>query len=103
MATTGTRIVTVKAEEDIDHITLEVLDTGIGLPPMDPKRLFEKGMSTKPEGSGFGLFYADRVLGRYKGNIALSQRMEEGGVRVEIVLRRADSTKPQGHRRRMNE
>jgi signal transduction histidine kinase len=93
MVSADTRTVTIKAREDIDRVTLEVLDTGTGMPAMDPERLFEKGMSTKPQGSGFGLYYARRVLRRYKGDIALSRRTGAGGVRVEIVLKRADGRK----------
>jgi sensor histidine kinase regulating citrate/malate metabolism len=65
------------------------------MPSVDPESLFEKGTSTKPLGSGFGLYYARRVLRRYKGDITLSERTDDDGVRVKIVLRRADTRRTQ--------
>lgn len=58
---------------------LEVEDEGPGLAPEVRARLFSPHVTTKPHGSGMGLFLAQRLLsGRYGGALELEPRRPAG-------------------------
>ena len=65
---------------------VEVLDDGPGLPPAVRERLFEPHVTTKPHGSGMGLFLAHRLATtRYGGALRLEAR-PEGGTAAIVEL-----------------
>lgn len=69
-----------------DGATLEIDDRGPGLPPEVRRRLFTPHVSTKPNGSGMGLFLAHRIAGfRYGGRLQLLDR-ENGGTTARLDL-----------------
>jgi signal transduction histidine kinase len=70
--------VIITAKNDGEHITVAVIDQGIGLDDKIEKRLFQPHISTKPEGAGMGLYIAKRIISlHYNGNIELkNQRMD---------------------------
>ena len=73
-----------RAEGDRDRLILKVDDRGPGLSPEIRHRLFTPHLSTKPNGSGMGLFLAHRIAGhRYDGRLELLDR-ESGGLRAEL-------------------
>ena len=60
-------------------------DEGPGIPPEKLERIFDPGYTTKPGGSGYGLFLARRVLGEAGG--ALRARAgDAGGTVMELRL-----------------
>jgi signal transduction histidine kinase len=65
---------------------VEVEDAGCGLPEAVAARLFEPHVTTKPHGSGMGLFLAHRIVtGRYGGALGLAARAAGGTLaRVEL-------------------
>lgn len=67
-----------------DAITLEVQDTGGGIPPEVQARLFDPFFTTKPSGTGLGLSIARRVVEKHGGTL----RFETGakGTVFRIVL-----------------
>jgi signal transduction histidine kinase len=66
---------------------LVVEDGGPGLAPEVRQRLFAPHVTTKPHGSGMGLFLARRLAaGRYGGDVALADR-PTGGTRAVVTLR----------------
>ncbi|MEM1203414.1 MAG: HAMP domain-containing sensor histidine kinase [Acidobacteriota bacterium] len=71
-------------------VRVEVADRGPGLPPSVRERLFTPHVSTKPNGSGMGLFLAHRIAGhRYGGSLALLDRDGGGSVaRLDLGPRR---------------
>jgi signal transduction histidine kinase len=77
---------------------LEVEDEGPGLPAEVRRRLFSPHVTTKPHGSGMGLFLAHRIaVGRYGGALALEPGAT-GGTRARLVLadRRESDGGPSG-------
>ena len=46
-------------------------DTGGGVPPQLQKRIFEKGVSSKGENRGLGLYLIRQLVDRYRGTIDL--------------------------------
>ena len=77
-------------QEPPGGVTIEVLDRGAGLAETVRARLFQPHTTTKPHGSGMGLFLAHRLAtGRYAGDLALSPRDGGGTVaRLELGDRR---------------
>lgn len=71
----GERTVTLDAGDD----WMAVRDSGPGVPPDLGEEIFKAGVSTKPGGSGYGLFISRQVLERDgMGLIALPTRADHG-------------------------
>jgi PAS domain S-box-containing protein len=69
------------------RVTLEVADTGPGIPPEIFDRIWDPFFTTKPPGSGtgLGLSITQRVIARHAGHIAAENR-PEGGARFVVDL-----------------
>ena len=74
-----------------DQATLEVQDTGVGIPPEDRARLFERffrGATARrmaPDGSGLGLAIAQWIVASHDGTITFDSP-PEGGTLVRVSL-----------------
>lgn len=67
-------------------VRVDVDDAGPGLPPEVRERLFTPHVTTKPSGSGMGLFLAHRIATtRYGGSLELKP-LEPRGTRAELKL-----------------
>jgi signal transduction histidine kinase len=64
--------------EDIEAVTLEVCDTGKGIPPEAEKRLFDPFFTTKETGTGLGLPIAARIVEKNGGALQYQTRLEQG-------------------------
>jgi signal transduction histidine kinase len=81
----GRTRVTVRRDSD-GRARVEVEDEGSGIPPEVRDRLFAPHVTTKPHGSGMGLFLAQRLAsGRYGGELELAPRAG-GGTRATVRL-----------------
>jgi signal transduction histidine kinase len=61
-----------------DKVRIDVVDTGIGIPPEDLNRLFEPFFTTKSQGTGLGLANAKRVLEQHGGDIRSKSVVGQG-------------------------
>ena len=83
--------VELRMESSSDGIVLDVNDTGIGLPPGDSERVFERFFRTRNAvaeqipGTGLGLFIARAIAEAHGGSISASSRTE-GGTTFRILL-----------------
>ncbi len=73
------------------RVTLEVVDTGRGIPPEDMEKLFQPFFTTKPKGSGLGLAICQRIMQAHQGEIALTSTPGVG-TRVRLTLPRGQQT-----------
>jgi len=92
-------VVRVEPIQDGARARLEVLDRGPGLAPDVRARLFTPHVTTKPHGTGMGLYLAERIARtRYRGGLALLDR-PGGGVRavLELALEGGPNGSPTGH------
>lgn len=81
----GAVFVAVAAREGGAEVIIE--DEGGGIPDEIQERLFEPHVTTKPNGSGMGLFLARRLAtGRYAGDVTIARR-EPTGTRAVLTLR----------------
>ncbi len=75
----------VSAAANGSSVTLTVEDTGPGIPMNIQRRIFDPFYTTKPTGTGLGLFVTQRILKSHGGSIEL--KSEEGrGARFTIQL-----------------
>jgi len=83
--------ITVDAGISGATVWIEVSDTGIGIPPQDRERIFDrfyrvdKARSRESGGTGLGLSIAREIITRHHGTIALTGH-EGPGATVRIVL-----------------
>jgi two-component system nitrogen regulation sensor histidine kinase NtrY len=72
----------LKLHRHDDHLVIDVLDTGIGLPE-DRERLTEPYMTTRVRGTGLGLAIVKKIVEEHMGEIAFLDR-PGGGTHVRI-------------------
>ena len=76
---------------DLDRVWLEVTDNGIGIPPEDRERIFErfyrvdKARSRESGGTGLGLSIAKEIIRQHEGKLLLVDRPGPGTtLRMEL-------------------
>jgi two-component system nitrogen regulation sensor histidine kinase NtrY len=74
--------VELKLRQKAEHLVIDVLDTGIGLPE-DRERLTEPYMTTRVRGTGLGLAIVKKIVEEHMGEIAFLDR-PGGGTHVRI-------------------
>ncbi len=85
--------VTLAAHEADGRVTIEVRDTGIGIPPAELARVFErfyrvdKSRSRESGGTGLGLSIAKHLVERHGGRIEVQSTSDKGST-FSIVLPR---------------
>jgi two-component system nitrogen regulation sensor histidine kinase NtrY len=72
----------LRLQKDDNHLFIDVLDTGIGLPE-DRERLTEPYMTTRVRGTGLGLAIVKKIVEEHMGEIAFLDR-PGGGTHVRI-------------------
>ncbi len=69
-------------------VLLAITDDGPGIAPSVADHLFEPFVTSKPKGSGLGLFVVDQLARRMEGTVAL-RKSADGGTVAEVRLRGA--------------
>ena len=84
--------ITMRAGCDRETVWLEVADNGIGIPPEDRERIFErfyrvdKARSRESGGTGLGLSIAQEIIRQHEGSLVLVDRPGPGTT-VRMVLK----------------
>jgi signal transduction histidine kinase len=60
---------TVSTRRVDDHVEIAIRDTGPGIAPEVGKRLFEQFFTTKPQGTGLGLYIARQIIEEHGGTL----------------------------------
>lgn len=89
--------VTVKAVDGEKEVQVEIMDTGIGIPPGDLPRLFEdffRGSNVEIKGTGLGLSIARRIVEAHGGRIWAQSPCPEtnAGSKFTIALPKGEKT-----------
>lgn len=74
----GSPVVLRAAQDPRRGVVLSVGDHGPGIPESEREHIFERGVSTHPEGSGLGLHVARRLMHRQGGSISLAPESDCG-------------------------
>ena len=85
----GTGEISVVIENHTAHITIDVTDTGKGVPKGMHDKIFTPGFSTKKRGWGLGLSLAKRIIQDYhKGRLSVKWSEVNKGTTFRIWLRK---------------
>jgi signal transduction histidine kinase len=78
----------LSARRDGDAVVvIDVVDTGIGIPPDKLDKLFDAYYSTKSGGTGLGLALARRVIQEHGGRISVTSEVGKGSdFRIELPV-----------------
>jgi two-component system sensor histidine kinase HydH len=68
---------------ELDAVRLELTDTGCGVPPEQMTLLFSPLHTTKPEGTGLGLYLVQEIVSAHDGQIAVTS---EPGVGTTFTI-----------------
>jgi signal transduction histidine kinase len=63
--------ITLHCDGDGQHVSIDVADTGTGIPAELHEHVFDSFLSGRPDGTGLGLAIAKRIMLSHGGNIAL--------------------------------
>lgn len=72
------------------HVWLEISDTGCGIPPEQVPLLFSPFHSTKPEGTGLGLYLVHEIVTAHQGEMTVTSAPGAGTtftVRLPLLVR----------------
>ena len=85
----GTGKVTIEITEDVDHIHIDVSDTGKGIPKSRFKTIFRPGFTSKARGWGLGLTLTKRIVENYHaGRIFVKSSTLNKGTTFRIILKK---------------
>jgi PAS domain S-box-containing protein len=77
--------VAIRARTEGNGHVIEVEDTGAGIAPEHLPRIFDPFYTTRPKGTGLGLFVAHAIVQRHRGSLEVHSRPGEG-TRFQILL-----------------
>jgi signal transduction histidine kinase len=71
-------ILTVQGQRTATHVQLQVQDTGKGIPPAQRAAIFEPLYTTKPGGTGLGLYIVQEIVAAHGGQITVESVVDQG-------------------------
>ncbi|MEY2930512.1 MAG: hypothetical protein RL033_1261, partial [Pseudomonadota bacterium] len=85
--------ISITARSDGQLVTVEIADTGGGIPKEDTERVFDAFFTTKPagQGTGIGLSFCRDILAQVGGSIRVISSNEHGTT-IGVSLRVAASS-----------
>jgi signal transduction histidine kinase len=81
----GTLTIASRDRDDADGVAIDVADSGPGLSPGVEATLFQPFVTTKPEGTGLGLWISRSLVERYGGDIG-ARNGDDGGAVFTVWL-----------------
>lgn len=83
----GSGTLTIEIGQENNHVTIDITDTGKGLPRNKFKTIFKPGFTTKSRGWGLGLSLAQRIIQEYHhGKISVKSSEIDKGTTIRINL-----------------
>lgn len=63
-----------------ENVVVQFEDTGMGIPPENLNRIFDPFFSTKPNGTGLGLFVSHGIIDGHHGEIEVASTLNQGTI-----------------------
>ena len=84
----GSGKILLKLTENSKNVTIDISDTGKGIPKSKYKAIFKPGYTTKTRGWGLGLSLSKRIIEEYhKGEIFVSDSQLGKGTTIRVVFK----------------
>jgi signal transduction histidine kinase len=78
----------IKLQGQKDCLHIEIEDNGKGIKKKDLKRIFTPFFSTKPKGSGLGLYVVKKIVEEHQGNVSIESEVGKGTkVKIKLPIR----------------
>src|SRR4029453_10708736 len=71
-------ILTVRGQRTTTHVQLQVQDTGSGIPAEQLTTIFEPLYTTKPGGTGLGLYIVEEIVAAHGGQVTVESVVGQG-------------------------
>jgi signal transduction histidine kinase len=68
----------IRARTEGDQVVIEFADTGCGIPADAIDKIFDPFYSTKPNGTGLGLYVSHGIIEGHQGTIEVKSTVERG-------------------------
>ncbi|MBK9334664.1 MAG: ATP-binding protein [Ignavibacteria bacterium] len=81
----GTLTVNISEDRAYNEIVINIIDTGIGIPPENIDKILEPFFTTKDDGVGLGMGLAHQTIRLHKGTFSIQSDLGEG-TQIEIKL-----------------
>ena len=88
----------VRVADDSDRVRIEVRDQGLGIPPSEQQRVFEKFYRLDPEmargigGSGLGLYISRKIVEQMDGSLSVRSAPGVGSTFTVVLPRRSTAS-----------
>ena len=83
----GKGLIRIRAERSGDHLVVDVIDNGLGLPQENRARLLEPYVTTREKGTGLGLAIVGKIMEEHGGGIELYDSPDGRGAWIRLKLR----------------
>ena len=84
---------TLRGRRQAAAVSLDVRDTGVATPPEQTTQIFEPLHTTKPGGTGLGLYIVQEVIAAHGGQIAVQSIVGQGSTfTITLPLRGQEET-----------
>jgi two-component system sensor histidine kinase HydH len=70
--------VTLSGQSTVDQVQLQVRDTGSGIPAECLAKIFEPLHTTKPGGTGLGLYIVQEIMAAHGGQVTVQSVVGQG-------------------------
>jgi signal transduction histidine kinase len=81
--------ITIRAKDEKDHVRVDVIDTGVGIPSEDLPKVFDgfyKGLDMEKRGAGLGLSISKKIIEGHGGKISATSPCPETGTGTRFTF-----------------
>ena len=83
---------TIRGQATATQVQLHVQDTGVGIPTTQCARIFEPLYTTKPGGTGLGLYIVHEIMAAHAGRVTVESEEGQGTTFTLTLSRTAENT-----------
>ena len=81
----GTLTINIKQDRVNSHVSIQVSDTGHGIPTEDIGHIFDPYYTTKPSGTGLGLAIVHKIIEAHAAEVIVESEMDSGTTFIIIL------------------